>query len=328
MRLFVVALALFVVATVAHVLWYLRPVGALRMQRSTVLMERRAYYSLSSNGKDVFYFSGVSADSLFVGISTDSDSAMTVDCSAGFWINRWALFPSCLGRLVTSFVPIDSVTVASTTLLANQREYCSNEIKRLSAVGRELKYYLRSHSASDEGFNRVATYNENVLDDLRRLRMLYELIDSVTSHGGDFIINKHERFTAFYHGLFRHSKSVDCNVLVSSDSLLLLRTHNGITPIGALAVSPSLFASADVGDSLVCVGFGALSMFERADTTARYAVVPGTFGGGKVSVPIFLTGRGSPVYTKKGLLLGVNRGDRLVRRDDISSLFAEKGGWR
>lgn len=326
LRLIVIAVVALAVAVVCHFFWHLRPVNRLRMVHNTVMVERQSWYEITSGGNTLLFFGGMSPDTLFSQLSLNRDSAVRHDYSAGCWISRWALVPSCHGRIITSFAAAKQIEGDAKDLIINERAYLNKRIRSIKGIRHELIYYIRSHAASDEGFNLVASYNVLLSHEQAKERKLLNVIDRIKS-GSDVKFVRHEVFTARYYDYVGKLKMANCYKISDDEKMeiVLLRAHDGITPIDVLPVALSPFTSLERGDSMLAVGFGGLNLQKSNAEMTLPVIVPGVCLGEKSDIPMILTGRGAPVFSIKGRFIGISTGKRLIEREQISKLFKERG---
>jgi hypothetical protein len=315
-----------IVAAVLHFFWHLRPVNSLRMAHTTLMVERRSWYEVTTGSRRVLFFSEMAPDSTLSDMSLERDSAFRRDYSAGCWVSRWAALPSCHGRIITSFATIKPITGNVGDLMFKEGNRLKKRIRQINGIRHELIYYLRSHNATDEGFNRVASYNDVLAHEQLKERKLLTLIDDV-KFNKDLKITKCSAFTAYYLDYASKLKTVNCYEISDDERLeaVLLRAHDGITPIDAIPFALSPFTSLERGDSIISAGFGGISLQRRMPEITLPVIVPGVFNGEKIDIPIILTGRGAPVFTVKGRFLGINTGSRFIGRKQIGKLFKERG---
>lgn len=307
---------------VAAVTWRCWPSTASTIRRSTCIVECRSWYELSADGKAVFFFQRLDGDSLPCSMALRRDSAWLVSRSAGCWVHRWPVIPSCLGRLVTAHA--DTLPVIDgdgTATLAACRRAIGRRLARLKTDKDELDYFLRSHGVQDEGFPMVADYDERTTRELHLLRRVAARIDSLpaTAH---LALRRKAEYKVYFRDLRGRLHTRPCaRRAVSVDSTLaLLQTAHRLTPIGAHAQALMPWSPPTDG-GIVATAHSGLAEPQWAQVTTRPQIVAGTLHGGCHDLPRVLVADGEPVFSREGRFLGLAFKGRLIGRARIGELF-------
>ena len=153
-KLFSVAAALVLLTVAGVVAWQLVPSSAEAMRGSTAIVEQEAWQEVCIDGKARLYFSGAAGDSAFLGVTANRDSAIHRHRMAGCWMNRWALVPSCMGRIATVYnaMPVAPRVGGDSVIARLCRQSIAAQLKTLKSQKSELGYYLRVHGVQDNGY--------------------------------------------------------------------------------------------------------------------------------------------------------------------------------
>ena len=294
-----------------------------QMVRSTVIVERSSWYEIAVNGRPVLYFSDEKSDSVLGRLSVHRDSSVTLWRSTGFWIDRWWLFPSCKGRVITAFAGAEKkVTTDIQRQLNHEKARLKRLLKGLRLQDAELRYFLRAHGVQDEGYAMVANFEVGIASKLRDTRRLATLIDSIDTAKCTLSLRHKRLFKVFYRNdNVRIQQQMCKEKSISADGkLYLLQTQNKETPAGASPLRWLPWHANDDGKVLV-TGFGDLQepLFTTYSTHAT--IVPADKTGDACDISPVLAGDGSPVFTAHGWFMGCLLGGNVVDRTILSDLF-------
>ncbi len=203
---------------------------------SAVAVSQESYYTVEADGKPVAYFSDY-VDSAFTGGSINKDSiAVRRTEQHGYWANRWAVVPSCFGRIVIRWAcrPSKVVNLKSDGVQALLRRLyiqLDTELGGLQTKRNELGYYLRVHSVQDYGYNKIADYHTEVLQQMDSLRRLMDVVHKLSSSSSQLRIRQQNRY--FISSSSGKGKRPVCNRLaIDTDSgTVLLQTASRMTPL-------------------------------------------------------------------------------------------------
>ena len=301
----------------------MRPAPEHRMRRSAAVVKCEVYYEIRQASKPIAYFRSAQ-DSLLCALSLTADSAKATTWSAGLWMDRFAIVTSCHGRLAT--VVTDTTRAAKVPvreLLQAQLPRLRQELKGLQHERRELAYYLRVHSVSDQGYGMVAAYSAKVSSRMETVRELISRVKAL-GKGAELKVVKHRTFTVYYRNLENKLRTQTLRQRAISDDgrLILLQTGNLITPLGAEAVRMTPWQPR--ADSALAVGFGGLSVpsFARAD--GKPIIVPVASKDLRLTAPAILVPDGSGIYTQRGRFIGMSLGREIIPVRELHRLFRKE----
>lgn len=327
----VLLLGLVLAGAAAWSAWRLWPPEAASLLRSVAIVECRTYHELRSGGQTVLFFSGVDTNQCLLSASTQAAEATDTTYATAIWVNRWSLWPSCQGRLVT-VVPgmadlsqCDIDTVLSHTLRQQQ-----TLLKRLKGEQAELAYYLRVHGVQDPGYQSVAEVSAQRENSIARVQKLVTLLtrlttDSTRTEKPEVAEKSH--FIAYYRDRGDTLRHTACRCLAGNDTrrVAMLQTTNGLTPDGAVAVNILPWNHYAEGE-MRAIAFSGLGEQIFADTTTRATIQPCLVDTtGRHDLPLLLATDGTPIYTKNGHFIGISNHQQIVRRRTLRQLM-RKGG--
>lgn len=162
----IICAAIIVVAALAA--WATWPLGEKSRLRAQTVVESRTCAVLSVEGQPVVYIGSMTKDGTIGMFSLHPDStSCSADSARGYWTRRWALVPASKGRILSKVKPDTSrMPKLKATSLNNFVEDQRNRLDSIATIlkfqDRELRYYLRSHSVIDYGYNRIAAYAQQV----------------------------------------------------------------------------------------------------------------------------------------------------------------------
>lgn len=327
----VVLPSLMLAAAAAWVAWRLWPPQAASLLRSVAIVECRTYNELRLGGQTVLFFNGVDSNLCLQSATTQASDATDTTFATATWVNRWSLWPSCQGRLLT-VVPgmadlsqCDIDTVLSRTLKHEQAR-----LKRLEGEQAELAYYLRVHGVQDPGYQsvaEVAAQRENSIAGVQKLvAILNRLTTDSTSNEKPEVAEK-SHFIAYYRDRGDTLRHVECRCLAGNDTrrVAMLQTTDALTPNGAVAINILPWNHYAEGE-MRAIAFSGLGVKTFADSTAQATVQPCLVDTtGRHDLPLLLGTDGTPIYTKNGHFIGISNRGQIVRRRTLRQLM-RKGG--
>ena len=321
-KLFSAAAAIAVMVVAAVVAWQLMPLSAEAMRGSAVVVEQASWHEVCIDGKARLYFSDSAGDSVLLGVTANRDSALHRRHMAGCWVNRWALVPSCMGRIATVYSAAPAVPriKGDSTIARLCRQSIATQLKTLKTQKSELGYYLRVHGVQDNGYQAIAALASRVdaaYDDVARAG---RLLDSLTATGSHRLtINSRTAYTA----VFRSAGGTTLRerlVVAGSDRkarVMTLRTADGKTPAGASPLSVTLW-SISPRRGILAVGYPGLGEQGLECDTVAPIVVPGSLtADSRHDFPRLLVSDGAPVFTMRGRFVGIVSGGKVLRRARI-----------
>lgn len=299
------------------------PLSIGQMERSVALIESRSHYELLAGGKPVAYFKTLDDSLMPEGLSLSADSTViTKTYSDACWVNRWPLIPSCPGLLLTAnsdstaakrLAPANRMlpkTLKKTAILMKER------LTQLNRMAEETDYYMRTHNVNDDGYNVMAEYSASLENQKKKAEKLLYALES-TSAEKRLEIRLVTRHDLVWTDTAGTAQRTACRVITADHTkpLRLLQTADRKKPDGAKAIYPHqwLTPHPDTGDSIVIASYPGCTLPGFNPATAR----PETFGGackGETDhdVPPLLATDGSPVFTARGLFIGISIGGKTV----------------
>ncbi len=321
-RLFLFMIVL-VIASASLIIWRSWRFSGRQMVQATVIVEQSSWYEITVNGKPMLYFGGISGDSVLDKLSVCRDSSVILRRSAGFWIDRYWLFPSCEGRLITAFP--DAIQRKITDLrrqLTLEGKRLQRLLKKLRMQDIELKYFLRAHGVQDEGHAMIANFEVGITDKLYATHRLLILIDSICNVKCSLSLRHKRLFKVFYHSNDGSLRQQICkeNAHSVDGKLYLLQTQDKETPAEATPLRWFPWHANDDGKVLV-TGFGGLQEPLFATYSTHATIIPAGKTGDLCDISPVLAGDGSPVFTAHGWFVGCLLGGNIVDRTVLSDLF-------
>ena len=120
-RLKLIALVIALLFVITWVTWTCWPASGQQMKRAVAVIESKSWYEIVCDGKNVLFFADISSDSSLYRLSVHRDSSTLTTYSTGVWLNRYAVIPSCHGRLVTIKTNINkAVGIDACTLIRKE----------------------------------------------------------------------------------------------------------------------------------------------------------------------------------------------------------------
>lgn len=298
--------------------WRLLPTSADGMRSSAVIVSQTSWYEVRIDGKPLLYFSDAIGDTALLGVTANRDSASHHRLTAGCWTDRWPILPSCLGRITTAYSATPKVPrlKGDSAIVRLCRQSIATQLKTLKVQKTELDYYLRVHGVQDNGYQTIAALAQRIGTAYSDVARAGQLIDSLSAR------KKHKFSIATatqYAAVFRDSEGHITRVSlkpVFADSrrhFMALQTADGKTPAGATPLSPTLWNCHKERD-IRAVGFPGLGERGLECDTVTPAIIAGHLSkDGQHGLPRILASDGSPVFTARGLFIGIVSGNTVVR---------------
>ena len=206
------------------------------VDKSAVAIRQEAYYTLEADGKPFAYFADY-VDSAFVGGSINKDSIHTrCMTQRGYWVNRLPVVPSCHGRILIrwNYKPLTIVNLKGKGVLRLIRQTMTqmdSELDGLQTKRNEMGYYLRVHSVQDYGYNKIAEYHTEVVQQMDSLRRVIKVLDSLSTSSAQLRIRQQNRYAIQTSS--KKAKPTVCNRLEidKKNDCVLLQTESKRTPI-------------------------------------------------------------------------------------------------
>ena len=313
-----IAIILFVSATLLFI-WRLMPFSYTEMKNSVVSVEHRYYYTLDSRDSTLFYFDGISADSLFVNLSEDKHEV--IRHSLGCWVNETPLIPSCKGRIATFKEHCDSSVFVEDnfrTYIANEQSRLENNLAGYEHAEKELRYYFDTHARADEGYSKVKRYREELESKIEQTEKMIEKLNEA-SQLSKLYVNRHDSYYIEYKDVKSSTVRKVCTPTASLYDNMLLQTCDSITPKGVNTVATwhlCPFDIKEINDTVFIIG----RTFVNENDSVRRDIefIPEHLAGSSLtSSPRLNIPEGAPVFTRSGIFIGITSGDTIINRDII-----------
>lgn len=268
------------------------PLSREQMKRTVATVERRYYYVLTADNKEVMYFEGVDSDSTFTDVSLKKEYVMKKSMHTGCWINQFQFVPSCKGRVMALFQDDKSDGIQKMTnrnlpeIIRRESDKLAKALKELKRKRTNMQYYLRVHNATDAGFNIISKYAEE-LDEERD--SAERLLDALTLATGKTVRVKYvSDYSIIYSDDSMRIKKIPCKMQKErKGEFRFLQTSDAITPDGAKALYFHLWISWPIAK---------LSSDRMAPN----------------DVPEALAVDGSPIFTKHGFFIGIRHQGKVL----------------
>ena len=315
-KVLAVVIALLVAVAAGTVAWQLMPSSATAMRQCAVVVEQATWQEISIDGKPRLYFSEALGDTALLGVTANRDTAVHRRRMAGCWVNRWAMLPSCMGRVATVYCP-----AAAAPRLRNDsdivrlcRKSIETQLRTLKSQKTELDYYLRVHGVQDNGYQTIASLASRVNAVYSDVQSASHMLDSLAKGKHRFTVKAMAEYTAVYRDADGKPQRTPLRLAHADPALqtMLLQTADGKTPSGATAMSHSPW-NAGKERYIRAVGFPGLGEAGLECDTVAPIIVPGHIAKGSChDLPAVLVSDGSPVFTAKGHFLGIVKGNKIV----------------
>lgn len=224
------------VLLLAYGVWRSLPLSRDEVAVSAVAVSQESYYQLEADGKPAVYFSDY-IDSSFVSGAVNKDSIHVRHLlQLGYWVNRYAVVPSCFGRIVTgwSMKPSAIVRLGSKEvrrLLLHALARMNTELGGLQTERNELGYYLRVHSVQDYGYNKIADYHAAVVHQMDSLRKVVQAVHALTSSASRLRFRQVHRYSVVPLSGKGHRIVCRRREIYPDQEAVLLQTANDMTPL-------------------------------------------------------------------------------------------------
>ena len=299
------------------------PFSADRMKSSVALRESVSYYEILSGGKPLVYCRCLGDSCLPEGLSpTAGQEVMTKSYATACWVNRYPLFPSCPGLLMTAVN--DSAEVKAETLanrdirqtIKRTADRLAERLKNLENSADETNYYLSVHNVNDDGYNVMAEYSEQIKEKISTAAAMLTTLRSIQDKS-QTEIRRVSRHTLLYINASGDTVRTACRMLTPDHGqpLRLMQTADKEKPDGASAIYLHTWLSPvpDAGDTVFVASITGCSLHGN---TAP-AVTPKVFAGTATGccghdLPPLLAPDGSPVFSRWGIPAGISFGGIII----------------
>jgi hypothetical protein len=311
------------------------PASRDKMKRSIAIVENSSYFQVVFNNKDTLFFDGIDKDSLFENLSYDMENIKKSKYSIGCWINKYALFPSCYGRLLTTSKEGNADDVKYyiinnfKTILKKETAKTKHQIKDLEYESECLKYYISVHGVQDEGFNFISQYSTklaNRRDSVEKVMEILSKTDSDAHIKVDYIPN----YTVIYRDEDNKLHREHCRQITarSKKGFRMIQTDSKTTPSYAC---PQHFHHIwpwhdRNGKRIFIAGYGGLDIDGFEPSQANSTITAGKLNGylGKQAchtISATFAQDGSPAFSEYGFFLGVNYQGSVINTRQFHFLF-------
>lgn len=324
-RLKLMTWVILLLTIIAWVAWNFWPSSARQMKRSVAIVACQSWYEMVCKGKTILYFSDIAADTALVHPSLQQDSCVRTTYSTGVWVNRYAVIPSCRGRMLTVMTKPNEINQQDAwKLIEKEKERNQERIRQLRAQLKELNYYLRINNVHDEGYNTVAAYAYEKEAEKAYCMRLAQLFDTVRQADRSQLIRK-VVYTAYYRLPNGECQQVRMREVGSSKQCqtVLLQAVGRTTPTGVAPLS-IFFVNGKSHGAALAVGYGGLGVKELASSDASCSIIPTTLHDNRHDLPAVLGGDGSPVFSTRGYFIGITKGNEVIMRNQLRGLLRKE----
>lgn len=297
--------------------WRLLPPSADGMRSSAVIVSQTSWHEVRIDGKPLLYFSGAIGDTALLGVTANRDSAVHRRLTAGCWTDRWPILPSCLGRVTAAYcaTPKAPHLKGDSAIVRLCRQSIATQLKTLKAQKTELDYYLRVHGVQDNGYQTIAALAQRVGTAYNDVARAGRLIDSLAAgKRHKFSIATATEYAATFRDNEGRIKRLSLKPVFADSRrhFMTLQTTDGKTPDGATPLAPAIWDCHKERD-IRAVGFPGLGEKGLECDTVAPAVIAGHRGkDGRHDLPRILASDGSPVFTAKGMFIGIVSGNAIA----------------
>lgn len=180
---YITSLILILLAATSTWSYYCLNPSSDRVNKAKANIKVYSHYELIQNGKTILRF--------------DED---TTTLAANF-MNRWALIPSCEGRLAACY----NNSISRNHYLGKDADSIFKEkVDSLDSLYRdskwkvgELNYYIHSHSVLDAGYNSICAYTQHELELRDSAKKLIDSLKHVQKKG-HFKLKRSISYQAYY----------------------------------------------------------------------------------------------------------------------------------
>ena len=138
-----------------------------RILRSMALVEYYSYFALSDTQGDTLYFREIGQDSSFVSLALNEQEAETQFVGQGIFYSPWPFGLGNQGHIMTTLPPqlshqtADSLPLPISVLLQQQIAKSQTLLSEQEKLKESWQYYLQTHDADDEGYDRMQILAQN-----------------------------------------------------------------------------------------------------------------------------------------------------------------------
>ena len=326
-KLLLIIASLVVIITVWGLLMPL-PHHRMRQQRCLVWLQNTYCFAMTADGADTVYFNGLRSDTLLSGVSIRRSEALVTRHGTGFWYSPWLLLHHCGGRIMTTSrlaLPdtlLDRVDSLIDTLLVRQTALADRQLADLTKSEDHLDYYVKTHSVTDEGYNQVAQYEQQLRQQLKETKILAQTLKHLSRQDHVKLLYL-PRYT--YRAADRSdtlsTEARPCHLFkpLRQRGLCILQSDTKLNTLGSVSLARPLFtlvrfASSDDPAGVTLMGFnhplphGQVTSAFTAGSYKGQAWKDSDFPQSRryhTDLPILSSAEGSPIVDRRGVLIGV-----------------------
>lgn len=308
------------------------PLSQGKMCQSVALVEYQSHYEIAVDGRSQLWFDGFGDSLKLRNVAiTESKDVVNSRLLTGVWVNRYAFFPSCRGRIL---LPTVDTTADKTLAIANsnvqsviQRAISDTEklLSQLDKKQTKLNYYLSTHNVSDDGYNTMAAFAAAVDSSRNGADGLLSVLKGLTQRP-QLTIRHIEKYTLLYSDADGKTVRQLCHDITKTGSqrFKITQTDDQKTPTEAapLYFHSWLNPTIDTEKAITVAAYHGSSQAGFSTNSLHASCFSGTMTkGGAHDVPTLFAPNGSPVFTVGGRLLGVSVGGRVYQVSNFNLGF-------
>ncbi|MBP7358933.1 MAG: hypothetical protein KA955_06315 [Prevotella sp.] len=305
------------------------------MKRSIAIIEYKSYYRITTNKKDTLYFDNLNEDTVMNVLSSDCKHLGAKRYTTGCWINKYAIIPSCFGKLlmVANDGNTDSVKRVTESnfnaILYKEKDKISKDLKDLKDESDDLSYYIRVHGVQDEGYDNISQFATKTEEKIKNAQKTIALLNSIKT--SDHIsIESLTDYQIIYRDDNNKLNTEHCHQIVANgkSGFRMIQTDSRKTPEYARPQHfHHLWAWLErKGRTIFIANYSGINdeSFDYKKTNSDItAGILKEFLGNKAAhtVNYSFSQDGSPVFSKYGFFLGVSYHGEVINTRQFYFLF-------
>lgn len=315
------SIALFLLSVL--ILFVSSPSTASKIRRATVTVRQRHHCEIIVNGKPIACCGDLFSDSLSHKYATKPQDSVII-YSTGIWIDRFSLFSSSRGRVLTVLPKQPHLQINGYDFLRLELKKLRDKQKVIHQLNAETQYYIRVHQVHEYGYNTVAEYGNMLRNRERMLKKVIKAFEVIKPTDEIRIVRKSD-FTVFYYDKSQQPSGKKCRLYAVSDdnNAVLLQTADRRKPSSAPSIAFNS-GNGKLDGEVVFAGHPALNYRSVAKTDAKTLIYPAKITNGHHHVPALIASEGTVVFTPNGLFIGIVSGRNIIQRDAIRRLFRKQ----
>lgn len=299
------------------------PLSTTDMTASNTIICHEAHYELTADGKRMFCFKTLSDSLIPENIRCNHSSETTLRTIInGCWVNSLPFIPSCRGTILTTnpdSAQIKRMENAGRNIkgmLNKALQQKEKETKLLARKDEECRYFLKIHNVNDDGFNTIAEYSEKVKTDRKETDSIIAAIKTALK-SKHLSLKRIRTYTLLYNKGEAKQCRKACRVITKNKKqpFCLIQTIDKKTPDNAHAIYMHQWLTPDIasGRRILVAAYPDCNLHETAATAIKNNI-----NEGKISQPPYhnmpqiISPDGSPVFTVKGMVMGINMQGKVV----------------